>query len=277
MNDARIFIDDGNGPRGICKISQHADGGYMVMAPYHQAREGWLAKHSVDYKSRHMSARLEDMHHYTASDRVKLSHHADGFVQFSGEQSGKITSGRDPFTGQPKGLGLMSAAMNHPVTSGPTFGVSFWGLDDFSRKAPKSGDFTFDSSQIYYRNCNPETYNAYHLEGWVFGEQMWAGVRGAPGNLSLSMGFRNFQGTGANLDFKVFPLLNGRFLALMVHRLQLVGFPDSGFMLHSPSDRRVGESTASAMMAMYPKIDFGDIGPAADSLNFRPPVPPVKE
>jgi len=122
----RVIIEDGGDFHAVCKIQPLSDGGYALIAPYHAAREGWLYKHEVDYRKYVNTVKLSDMQHFVASDRVKLSHHWDGFVQFSGENSQTIRSGRDPFTGEPKGLAIMSAPIWKPIKDGPTFGIILW-------------------------------------------------------------------------------------------------------------------------------------------------------
>jgi hypothetical protein len=223
LTDYRIVIADGDTtPRRISKIVTLNDGGYAVLAPYHAAREGWLAKHQIDYRKMGLSwAQLDQMIHFVADDRVKLSHHWDGFVQFSGESQGKIVSGRDPFSGEPRGLGLMSAPIRVPITTGPTFGLMIWGIEDFAEHKATPQDITFGATDIYYRIGTPDECSSYLIEGWVFGEQMWAGVRGPRSDFRLSVGFRNFQGTGANLEFRVIPLEppSRQFLGIMIARM----------------------------------------------------------
>jgi hypothetical protein len=161
--------------------------------------------------------------------------------------------------------------MEVPITTGPTFGVTFWGLQGFPQPPVRATDFVFDASEMYYRRSTPSNFNAYHLEGWVFGARMWAGVRGAVPRLSLSMTFQYFEGTGSNLAFRVLPLAGRSFLAVMVTRIQ-VRFPaESGFVLSSPSDREDGADTANSMFAMYPRLAAFS-APARD-LTFQPPVP----
>ncbi|TGD88565.1 hypothetical protein BayCH28_12705 [Mycolicibacterium sp. CH28] len=185
----RVVIQEGNDARAICKIQALSDGGYSVIAPYHSAKEGWLTRQEVDYRQTHMEISFSDVEHFDASDRVKLSHHWDGFVQFSGENPQKIRSGRDPLTGQPKGLAIMSAPIWRPITSGPTFGATMWGLEEFKAVTePRESDVIFGPDQLYYRECTPTSCNAYLIEGWVFDVNMWAGVRGHGNNLRLSLG-----------------------------------------------------------------------------------------
>lgn len=276
MSGFRVVIADGHeAPRQISKIVTLGDGGYSVLAPYHKERQGWLAKYPVDYnRVGSFATSVADMTQYSADDRVKLSHHWDGFVQFSGEQPGRIVSGRDPETGEPKGLGLLSAPIRVPVTTGPTFSILVWGLADFKPATQSASDITFSSDDIYYRNCDPNECNAYLVEGWVFGHRMWSAVKGTGNNLGMSVGFRNFDGTGANLDFRALPLdpPSAQFLGLHVART-VADFPtESGFVLNSPSDRSLGSTTGNAMMAMYPRFESLPTEEVSD-LNFGPPTP----
>jgi hypothetical protein len=252
-------------PRKIIKIVPMRAGGYMVMAPYHQAREGFLAKHPVDYsRVGRFEMPLTDFTSYTADDRVKLSVHKDGFVQFSGEDPGKIRSGRDPVTGEPKGLGIVANRLKDVITTGPTFGVVVWGIEDFE---PYTGDgrdaMIFTEREMYYRNCTPDTWNGFVIESFVLSFRMWSGVRGPADDLRISMGFRGFEGSGANLDFRVIQLPDQPvFLALAVSRIRVDFDPPSGFMLNSQSDMK------HALIAMYPRFDTSEM--AAQDLTWRP-------
>jgi hypothetical protein len=276
LTDYRIVIaDGGETPRRISKIVTLNDGGYAVLAPYHAAKEGWLTKHQVDYRNMGRSwISYDQMIHFVADDRVKLSHHWDGFVQFSGESQGKIVSGRDPFSGEPKGLGLMSAPIRVPITTGPTFGLVIWGIEDFAVHKATPQDVTFEAMDMYYRIGTPDECSSYMIEGWVFGERMWAGVRGPSSDLRLSVGFRNFEGTGANLEFRVIPLEppSRQFLGIMTART-VTDFPSpSGFILSSPTNKRAGNPIADTMMAMYPRDETVTAEELID-LTFTPPIP----
>ena len=135
----------------IIKIVPYKNGGFAVLAPYHTARKGYLAKIKIDYRKKYIEIPRSEIIEYSARDCVKLSFHKNGFVQFSGEQSGKIISGLDPLTGNLKGLGiLLENLLTNPIKSGPTFGVSVWGLSEFEkiRSAPSSNTIVF-SEEIF--------------------------------------------------------------------------------------------------------------------------------
>src|SRR3712207_1528938 len=95
MSAAIVFEHQGT-LRKITKIVPYGSGGFAVLVPYHEARRGHLLKYPVDYQIGQMERPFEDATQYSAEDRVNLSLHPDGFVQFSGE---------NPGTSEPRGLG----------------------------------------------------------------------------------------------------------------------------------------------------------------------------
>lgn len=160
---------DGETPRKITKIVGLNGRGFSILTPYHKQRSGFLFKHLVDLQVLGgRSVPWRECIGFTVEDRAKLSYHMDGFAQFSSETPGKIISGRDEKTGEPKGLGLLARALTNPSISGPSVGVTVWGLDDFEQ-AESDGDLiTFDSTEWYYRRSTPETANLWHLAIYAF-------------------------------------------------------------------------------------------------------------
>ncbi len=190
--------------RKITKVVPYKGGGFAVLAPYHTARKGYLAKYSVDYRKTRMQVHRSEMTEYSADDRVKLSLHRDGFVQFSGEDPGKIVSGRDPESGEPKGLGiLLEYPLFQPIFSGPTFGVNVWGLSEFEalHDPPSADTIVFSEEDFYYRGCTPESWNGYLIEVFLFPNEYWAGIRNRNGRLTLSLAFNGFEASDAVIDF----------------------------------------------------------------------------
>jgi len=105
---------------------------------------------------------------FTAEDRVKLTYHTDGFAQFSGENPGKIISGRDPKTGEPKGLGLLTRSLKSPPISGPSAGVQVWGIEEFETPRDDERLVTFEPNDVYYRRSTPSDANTWHLAIYAF-------------------------------------------------------------------------------------------------------------
>ncbi len=208
MRSFTIAIEDQGTLRKITKIVPYKQGGFGVLAPYHNARQGFLAKHPVDYSKRRIEMRQEDMVAYSAEDRVKLSLHPDGFVQFSGENAGRIVSGRDPETGEPKGLGLVASPLSQPINTGPTFGCVVWGVSDFEllKNTGRSDVVTFSEEDFYYRGCTPETWNGYIIEAFVFPDVFWGTVRSRGGKLIASLLSPMFEAVAPGFDYRVIPL-----------------------------------------------------------------------
>jgi hypothetical protein len=155
--------------RKITKIIGLNGDGFSLLAPYHRAKSGLLLKHLMDLRT--LGKRVVPWNEavaFTAEDRVKLSYHTDGFAQFSGENPGKIISGRDPKTGEPKGLGLLARSLKSPPTSGPSVGIQVWGIEEF--EIPRKGEdlIIFEPNDCYYRNSTPTDANTWHIAIYAF-------------------------------------------------------------------------------------------------------------
>lgn len=117
--------------RKIFKITPHSDGGFDVHIPYHKEKSSYLYTIKIPYKIGNFSIDLKKsvIKEFTSDIDIKLSIHKSGFVQFS--KGIKIISGIDQDTGKPKGLGIKIGSLDNPIRTGPTFGVTIWGLDRF--------------------------------------------------------------------------------------------------------------------------------------------------
>jgi hypothetical protein len=94
MSKHTVMISTNGRLYKICKIWYGSDGSYYVTVPYHPANQAVLLKQPVNYVQ---SVPTSVDHEYVtpldeaidvgSSDdaRIKLSHHPDGFVQFSGQ------------------------------------------------------------------------------------------------------------------------------------------------------------------------------------------------
>lgn len=116
----------------LCKIWYGTDGSYYVSSPYHPAQKALLMKFTVNYARSDMQIPFEQAIDLAAAEdderRLKLAHHPDGLVQFSGEG---ILSGIDA-AGHIRGVGVHSWPLDNPV-SGPAFGVVIRGVEEFQR------------------------------------------------------------------------------------------------------------------------------------------------
>jgi hypothetical protein len=156
----------------ITKIISLNGGEFSVLTPYHKARSGFLFKQAInpgmfDKAGAHL-VKWTHCAGFTAENRTKLSYHVDGFAQFSSENQGTIISGRDPNTGEPKGLGVMARAFSKPSTSGPSVGIGVWGLQDFEETDQDKKLIVFEPSDFYYRLWGREQTNFWQLGIYVF-------------------------------------------------------------------------------------------------------------
>ncbi len=260
---ATIAIEHQGTLRKITKIAPYGGGGFAVLVPYHDARRGHLLKYSPDHSKRDLKLPLDEATEYSAEDRVKLSLHPDGFVQFSGENPGKIVSGRDPGTGEPRGLGVMSRPLSAPVNTGPTLAIVVWGLSEFEPldSASRHNAIVFSEDDYYYRRCSPDTWNGYVIEGFVLENQYWGAVRNREGKLTVTV-MPMFEAIGAIFDFRVVPLPGQPvLLGLMTSRLRTDFGTPSGFTLNGPSDLKSKE----ALSAIYPAPEVLGVS----SLDYR--------
>jgi hypothetical protein len=120
-----IAYDNGSTTLDLFKVIFSGDGSYQVTAPYHPHNRAMVALLTVNYAKPEQEIAMADAAKEVAvvdddNKRLKLTHHPDGFIQFSGQG---IRSGRLP-SGEPKGLGVVSWPLIKP-TLGPSFGVTF--------------------------------------------------------------------------------------------------------------------------------------------------------
>src|SRR3954465_8929708 len=87
--DYTIAYHDGNSAYDLCKVLFGGDGSYYVTAPYHPQDRAVAARVVVNYADRSGLLSLSSATELAVVDddkqRLKLSHHPDGFLQFSGE------------------------------------------------------------------------------------------------------------------------------------------------------------------------------------------------
>jgi hypothetical protein len=242
----------------ITKVVAYKEGGFGVLTPYHSARSGYLAITPVDYKEVGKNqVSDEELTLFSANDRVKLSYHPDGFVQFSGEIGGTIISGKDPATGQPKGIGLNINPLSRPISSGPTFGVTIWGLDEFEQvKKGTKNVLVFEESDWYYRGCNPSSANGWFLDFFVFPTRYWSAARKTRHGFTLSLAFYGFEASMGVIEMRIIELPDQPvFLAGFASRCQ-TSFPSSsGWCLCGPGEVSL-TGLGRILQAFYPNPGF---------------------
>lgn len=223
----------------VTKLMGYKQGGFALLSPYHSARTGVLTKMLMDYRRGTAAIDVQETETFSASDRVKLSYHMDGFVQFSGERAGRVVSGRDPVTREPKGLGIMTNPMGAPVMTGPAFGITVWGLGDFEEQKgkPRGDALTFGPEDFVYDHCDESNWGSYGIEFFIFGVYFQPYVRQiGRTQFEMPMWHNQYHNQGRQFIYKVVRL--GRqpfFLGALCFRRPAVEFDaSSGWSIGSP-------------------------------------------
>jgi hypothetical protein len=254
-----IRPSDGQPPRKITKIIGLNGGGFSVLAPYHNAKRGFLYKLPFDPKTDLQPGERQvpyaECIGFTARDRVKLSYHTDGFAQFSGETPGKIISGRDQVTGEPKGLGLFTRPLTSPIRTGPSVGVTIFGIGDFEAVRERDKPIIFEPSDFYYRGATPEDADAWVLSIYAFPIAVTPPVRFRNGNLLLDVALEGLNPPWVSvIELKVVHLPTERvFLGVMVNHVKSSGRLKSGWSISGPGDWTM-QQKGHVLMASYPAL-----------------------
>jgi hypothetical protein len=262
-----VVISESSLVKRVCKFLPLGDGGFSVTTPYHSARSGLLMK------MRRPSARevgevvikSKDTVPFNASDRVKLSYHMGGFVQFSGESSSRILSGWDAERQEPKGLGIMTNPLLSPVESGPSVGCVVWGLQKFENWSARLSEdaIVFAKDEEFYtepdgssvENSPPKSTIGYHFSAFIFDpadviQAVGQTKTGAILKILLPM---NIYNRDTPFHMKLIHITERCTLGIIANRVML-GYGGDGFSLNGPSDEHYN------IMAMYPAPAGSDPG-----------------
>lgn len=266
-----IRPDHGEPLRKITKIIGLNGDGFSVLVPYHKARAGFLLKHLMDLQGPQMrKIRLAECVAFTAEDRVKLSYHIDGFAQLSGENPGKIVSGRDQKTGEPKGLGLLTHSLHTPITSGPSVGITVWGIDEFETTTESDKLIVFEPSDFYYRNSTPEDANSWQVCVYAFAVGAVPPLRFEGKRPVMECALNTLSGgvPGAIVKMKSIHLESEKvYLGVYIDRFKVQFAAKSGWILNGPGNYTTSQG-GYVLQAIYPRdiIRSGETG----SLDRRP-------
>ncbi|NQT23306.1 MAG: hypothetical protein HQ579_07735 [Candidatus Omnitrophica bacterium] len=158
----------------ISKVFFGKDGSYYVTVPYHKERKGWIWKFEKNFPSLNDFENMGTLHipmsaaiDVASSDEniIKLSHHPDGFVQFSGKG---IISGKDP-SGNVQGVGIHSWTLRDPAP-GPSFVITINGVEDFEQVTN-----TKDKTAIIFSEnaiVGLSSQSGYVIEGFYFPKEL---------------------------------------------------------------------------------------------------------
>jgi len=257
----------------ITKIIGLNGGGFSILTPYHRAHSGFLFKQAVnprmfDKAGEHL-VKWTECAGFTAENRAKLTYHVDGFAQFSSENPGTIISGRDPNTGEPKGLGVMARPFSNPSTSGPSVGISVWGIEDFEEANEKERLIVFEPSDFYYRLWKPEETNLWHLGIYVFNRVSPVRFDNGQAKMDFALTYAPTAGVAGSIVTLRTIRLAAEKVCLGLYVESLVGdFPSkSGWQMGGPGSW-TSNQTGYVLHMVYPR----DLIPVDQlpSLDYRP-------
>jgi hypothetical protein len=272
----RVLLESGQWHK-VCRVIYGTDGSYYVTSPYREGGGAIVSKMTVNYaRDEHFLAFEEFIELASVEDEqraVKLSHHPDGLVQFSGPG---VTSGRDE-NGDPIGVAVRSWPLDRPV-SGPSFSMAIRGVESFeTQQEPSAGDITFAEHEL---TLMPAPRIIYALKGHFF-PPLWRRFVWVDADGSHKISIRHPCGAVLRLKVLLPPERCQRqgFLGLEVYsEPESVDFPDPshGFLLSSSTGNlrrnERGELLGDQITCIAPR---GDIPPRR-SLDYRRPlIPPL--
>ncbi len=266
----------------LFKVWFGGDGSYYVTVPYHTARTASFWKRTVRYhtpfgtQTISTSQELADIAVLDDDDgRIKLSHHPDGFCQFSGHG---VLSGKDP-NGRIKGIGVLARAL--PAIGpkfGPVFGVLVYGIEDFdvcSELRPEDVRFKYDdlaSAVIPAIPCEPDSTEpapglpeteGLSMEGFYFRPEFRRFIsRNTDGSMRILMP----HPTGIVIPLTVvaapadcdFPGFLGMYASRQMVRFEA----KSGFSINGPAENyredAFGRQLGDVLSCHYPRMSFVD-------------------
>jgi hypothetical protein len=228
-SETRLCIENEDGiVRKVAMVTTNASGIY-VSVPYHKARHGFFFLTKV--QNRLGVQTVIPKYKFAASSRAKLSlhppnsKHPDYFlVHFSGHG---IVSGFDE-NGRPKGCALKGPPMPE-ITTGPTFGLIAWGLQDFDLVRERDKNVRVMTQERMYPTTN-DKFNAYNLEFFLLPNS----IRKAKKKLSTFYKKYIFEGVDRGFDMVVLELPEHQsFLGVVCIRRKVIQ-AESGYNLSSP-------------------------------------------
>ena len=260
----------------LCRLIFGGDGSYYVTAPYHPLNRALLGIYTVNYARENLIALGEAIDLAVLDDderRLKISHHPDGFLQFSGEG---IRSGRDD-SGEPCGIGITSWPLNNP-TFGPSFSLVFSNPLDCGRRAtPKKTHLLFDERDIAHMRKGT---SGLRITGYYLPARWREFVyRGADGQYWLHLLHPNGQALKrlrvalASTEADYSGLIG---LEVLPHSLEGVGEGTPMFIMSTSTGNlrrsQEGDLLGDQLLCFYPEPDLRSA--RIDSLNYSLPAPP---
>jgi hypothetical protein len=268
----RIAIRDADGVgRQVVRITLQEDG-FGVLVPYHPSKTGWIFEIPLDYSKTQFTVPLSEGKHYTVSDVAKLSFHMSGFVQFSTGGGKRIVSGYNPQLHLIKGAGVR-APQPVRVTTGPLFGLTLQGIEDFEACGTKPVEM-FEKEDLWYRaGFTTENDTAFNLEVFMFPTDQLAKAKAVGDKRMLRRPLPYRSRIAFQFDLRVIELPGlPFFLGAILSRFRADPGMKSGYKISGPGCGGPGEAK-KCIGAVYPCPD-GVKALNPTSLDYQPPEAP---
>lgn len=276
--DNTILLESGGKLFKIFKITPHSDGGFDIHVPYHKDKIGYLYKIKIPYIPGRSAVPLTAIIQQKTIDKdVKLSIHKSGFVQFSGKG---VISGVDNRTGKAKGLAIKISPLTSPINTGPTFGVSIWGPNNFeelTKKKWRNNYIIFNSKDFYLDPPYTKNPNTFVFECFLFKTSMAGQVTLTnSGEAVLTTNLPIYIYNRSKIfKMKVIFLKNSPvFIAILPQSIKFDSpRAESGYSLNGPAEVvQTNWSSVSEgihLRAEYPHPDFFGTTNSMSSLAFK--------
>jgi YHS domain-containing protein len=246
----------------ISSLSLSNDSSLKLSVPYIEKQEISFIKFKPNYgKETYYISEDECTQKFKSNNLPQLSIHASGFVQFSGFG---INSGIDLETQLAKGMGIYSAPLNNPIHTGPTFNLSFWGLEYFQKISDKrKTDLIIEQNQLIPRPSGYGDINSYIFEFFIFPGSIASNIKSSDNGENLTLLFPQYKKSlNPIFTFPVVRLLNhSSFIGILPFET-FSGFAQKnkkGYVLSGPAgtDKPNEGKQNSVLMATTEKIGEG--------------------
>ena len=189
------------------------------------------------------------------------------------ETAGRIVSGIDADTGEPKGLGIFTRPLTSPVSTGPSVGITLWGIEDFEEAKPSDQpSIVFREEEFYYRACTPDEANGWVVSIYVFPINVVPPVRFVRGQAVLDIAADACYGRWFSVvQLKLLHLAKERvFLGTFVNAVKATFRSKSGWVLNGPGTLRAPGVRGHNLMGIYPRDP--DMGVGRSALDRSPAI-----
>jgi hypothetical protein len=255
-------------PRKAARLELRPDGSIFLSSPYYPPSPGVLFKaKQPTVGTAGGLGWMETLGRYFVDVPVKLSIHPSGLVQFS--MTGKIRSGMDDAFWLAKGLGIHCPPLWHPIETGPTFGLTMFGLKRCKQWAPQQAkgvrSLIFEEGDFLDREEHNRTYHRYDIQFFIFPAELRREAVYLPEKGWVV--FYQYSTVRPDLivPFRVIDLpISDVFMGILVTR-QHIPAEQPGYVMNSPVDL----THQFSIGAGYPAESWG--GDSEDLQRLDPP------